>query len=221
MLFKAVIFDLDGTLLDTLEDLANATNRVLTENGFPIHELDAYRYFVGDGSKMLITRALPESKRDEVTISACYNMLMEDYGRNWKIDTRPYDGIPEMLDAMTSQGLKMSILSNKPHEFTIKCVTEFLTNWNFDIIIGQRDEFPKKPDPAGAVKIARQIDIPPSDFLYLGDTSIDMKTAIAADMFPVGALWGFRPRKELQESGAKALIKKPIEILNLTYQGIV
>jgi len=221
MLFKAVIFDLDGTLLDTLEDLANATNRVLTENGFPIHELDAYRYFVGDGSKMLITRALPESKRDEVTISACYNMLMEDYVRNWKIDTRTYDGIPEMLDAMTSQGLKMSILSNKPHEFTIKCVTEFLTNWNFDIIIGQRDEFPKKPDPAGAVKIARQIDIPPSDFLYLGDTSIDMKTAIAADMFPVGALWGFRPRKELQESGAKALIKKPIEILNLTYQGIV
>ncbi len=215
MPFKAVIFDLDGTLLDTLEDIAGATNRVLKEKSFPTHKLDAYRYFVGDGSKMLITRALPEDKRDEDTVLTCFKMLIKDYGQNWKINTKPYEGITEMLDVLKARGLKMSVLSNKPHEFTKRCVTEFLSNWSFDVVLGQRDKFPQKPDPAGAIKIARQIDMLPSDFLFLGDTAIDMKTAIAAGMFPVGALWGFRPLKELQESGARALIKKPIEILNL------
>jgi len=215
MPFKAVIFDLDGTLLDTLEDIASATNRVLKEKSFPTHKLDAYRYFVGDGSKMLITRALPEDKRDEDTVFTCFKIFIKDYGQNWKINTKPYEGITEMLDALKDRGVKMSVLSNKPHEFTKRCVTEFLSNWSFDVVLGQCDKFPQKPDPAGAIKIARQIDMLPSDFLYLGDTAIDMKTAIAAGMFPVGALWGFRPLKELQESGARALIKKPIEILNL------
>jgi phosphoglycolate phosphatase len=215
MPFKAVIFDLDGTLLDTLEDIASATNRVLKEKSFPTHKLDAYRYFVGDGSKMLITRALPEDKRDEDTVFTCFKIFIKDYGQNWKINTKPYEGITEMLDALKDRGVKMSVLSNKPHEFTKRCVTEFLSNWSFDVVLGQRDKFPRKPAPAGAIKIARQIDMLPSDFLYLGDTAIDMKTAIAAGMFPVGALWGFRPLKELQESGARALIKKPIEILNL------
>ncbi len=215
MPFKAVIFDLDGTLLDTLEDIAGATNRVLREKSFPAHKLDAYRYFVGDGSKMLITRALPEDKRDEDTVFTCFKIFIKDYGQNWKINTKPYEGITEMLDALKDRGVKMSVLSNKQHEFTKRCVTEFLSNWSFDVVLGQRDKFPRKPAPAGAIKIARQIDMLPSDFLYLGDTAIDMKTAIAAGMFPVGALWGFRPLKELQESGARALIKKPIEILNL------
>jgi phosphoglycolate phosphatase len=215
MHFKAVIFDLDGTLLDTLEDIASATNRVLKEKSFPSHKLDAYRYFVGDGSKMLITRALPEDKRDEDTVFTCFKIFIKDYGQNWKINTKPYEGITEMLDVLKARGLKMSVLSNKPHEFTKRCVTEFLSNWSFDVVLGQRDKFPQKPDPASAIKIARQIDMLPSDFLFLGDTAIDMKTAIAAGMFPVGALWGFRPLKELQESGAGALIKKPIEILNL------
>lgn len=215
MPFKTVIFDLDGTLLDTLEDIAGATNRVLKEKSFPTHKLDAYRYFVGDGSKMLITRALPEDKRDEDTVLTCFKMLIKDYGQNWKINTKPYEGITEMLDVLKARGLKMSVLSNKPHEFTKRCVTEFLSNWSFDVVLGQRDKFPQKPDPVCAIKIARQIDMLPSDFLFLGDTAIDMKTAIAAGMFPVGALWGFRPLKELQESGAGALIKKPIEIFNL------
>jgi phosphoglycolate phosphatase len=164
---------------------------------------------------MLITRALPEDKRDEDTVFTCFKIFIKDYGQNWKINTKPYEGITEMLDALKDRGVKMSVLSNKPHEFTKRCVTEFLSNWSFDVVLGQRDKFPRKPAPAGAIKIARQIDMLPSDFLYLGDTAIDMKTAIAAGMFPVGALWGFRPLKELQESGARALIKKPIEILNL------
>ena len=149
------------------------------------------------------------------TDRACFEMLMEDYGRNWNIDTKPYEGITEMLDALSSRGLNMSILSNKPHEFAKICVAALLSKWNFDVILGQRDKFPRKPDPAGAIKIARQMNMAPWDFIYLGDTAIDMKTAISAGMFPVGALWGFRPLKELKESGAKALIKRPIEILNL------
>ncbi len=215
MTYKAAIFDLDGTLLDTLEDLGNAVNRVLTANGFPTHEIDAYRYFVGDGEAMLITRALPEEKRSDKIIRSCLKEYRQDYGQNWNVYTRPYDGVEEMLNALVTHGLKLAILSNKPHEFTKMCVSGLLPKWTFDAVLGQQEPIPRKPDPTGALKIAEELKIPPSDFLYLGDTAIDMKTAIAAGMFPVGVLWGFRPAEELQQSGARALINRPMDIMNL------
>ncbi|MCG2777761.1 MAG: HAD hydrolase-like protein, partial [Desulfobacterales bacterium] len=128
MPFKAVLFDLDGTLLDTLKDIGNAVNRVLAGKGFPTHELNVYRYFVGDGAAMLINRALPEEKRNDDVIRACLTEFLEDYGRNWNVKTKPYEGIPEMLDVLNDRGLKMAILSNKPHEFTKQCATELLSN---------------------------------------------------------------------------------------------
>lgn len=213
--FRAILFDLDGTLLDTLEDLGNAANRVLRKNGFPMHDMDAYRTMVGDGAVVLIRRALPEDKRNDETIRACVQSFREEYGRGWKTKTRPYDGVAEMLDALAVYGMKMAVLSNKPDDFTKRCVAEFLSDWTFDMVLGQSDSTPLKPDPAGAKEIAKYLDIPPSHFIYLGDTAIDMKTAVATGMFPVGALWGFRTEKELRENGAQALIKKPQEILNL------
>ncbi len=215
MTYKAVLFDLDGTLLDTIEDIGDAVNRVLEQNGFPALTMDTYRRFVGDGATNLIIRALPEDKRIDTIIHPCLDAFLKDYGRNWNVKTRPYDGIPELLDALTTRRLKMAVLSNKPHEYTMQCMEGFLSDWNFDVVFGQRDDVPRKPDPAGALEIAEQLNIPPSDFLYLGDTQTDLKTAIAAGMFPVGVLWGFRSAKELQENGAKVLIKRPLDMMNL------
>jgi len=215
MRFKAVLFDLDGTLLDTLKDIGNAANRVLAGKGFLTHELDTYRYFVGDGAAMLIKRALPEENRNDDVIRACLTEFLEDYGRNWNVKTKPYEGIPEMLDALNDRGLKMAILSNKPHEFTKQCATELLSNWNFDVVIGQRDGTPPKPDPGGALEVVKRLNILPAEFLYIGDSGVDMKTAVASGMFPVGVLWGFRSMEELKDNGSLALVDRPSEILSL------
>ncbi len=215
MAYKAVVFDLDGTLLNSIDDIGDSTNRVLEKNGFPTHNMDTYCKFVGDGAINLIIRALPEDKRIDTIINTCYNSFLIDYNQNWNVKTKLYDGIPELLDELTSRKLKMAVLSNKPHKYTIQCMSGFLPNWNFDVILGQRDEVPRKPDPAGALEIADKLNIPPSDFLYLGDTEIDLKTSIEAGMFPVGVLWGFRSAEVLKENGAKVLIKKPLEALDL------
>jgi phosphoglycolate phosphatase len=213
--YKALLFDLDGTLLDTLEDLGNAVNRVLAKRGFPTHNLDAYRYFVGDGETMLFIRSLPEENRNDDTLRACLEAFRADYGRSWNVKTRAYDGVPEMLDALTAHGLKMAVLSNKHDDFTKQCVTELLPHWTFDVVLGQRDGVPPKPYPTSALHVAQRMNLVPGDFLYLGDSAVDMKTAVASGMFPVGALWGFRSAKELKEGGARILIKRPLEILNV------
>lgn len=215
MLYKAVLFDLDGTLLDTLEDLGDAVNRVLAKKGFPTHAMEAYRYFVGDGSAMLIQRALPPEARSEEMLQSCLKAFLEDYGQHWKVKTQPYPGVADMLDALTAQGLRLAVLSNKFHEFTQKCVRQLLPRWTFDIVFGQRPDVPRKPDPAGAREVASLLHIPPMDFVYLGDTAIDMITATAAGMYPVGVLWGFRPGKELQDAGARVLLEQPLDVLEV------
>ncbi|MDY6854746.1 MAG: HAD family hydrolase [Thermodesulfobacteriota bacterium] len=215
MTYKAVLFDLDGTLINTLEDIGDAVNRVLINRGFPIHTTDAYRYFVGDGAAKLIKRALPVEEQGDETFEACLQAFKEDYAQNWNVKTRLYEGISEMLDTLSSHNIKIAILSNKPHEFTEQCVSEFLPHWNFQVVMGQQDPFPLKPDPRGALEIARLLEVLPEETLYLGDTSIDMNTAKAAGMFPVGVLWGFRHAEELKQSGARVLITEPIQIINM------
>jgi phosphoglycolate phosphatase len=213
MTYQAVLFDLDGTLLDTLADLGNAVNRVLAARGLPTHPLDAYRYFVGEGARLLVTRALPENRRDAAPIAACLAGFQADYDQNWQVETRPYPGVADMLDALSARGLKLAVLSNKPHDFTQRCVRELLPRWTFDPVFGLRETVPRKPDPAGAIEIAARLNIPPANFLYLGDTATDMQTARAAGMFPVGALWGFRSAQELAESGAEVLLEEPEGLL--------
>ena len=215
MSYKAVVFDLDGTLLDTLEDLADATNRALARFGFPAHELAAYNYFVGDGLRNLILRTLPEGHRDDETLAETIQAFQEEYGRNWADKTRPYEGIPELLDALTERGVPMAVLSNKPDEFTRLCVAKLLPRWSFEPVQGVSETNPKKPDPIGALVIAERLGIAPAEFLYVGDTNTDMKTANAAGMFAVGVTWGFRPAAELLAHGAKVLIDRPAELLDL------
>jgi phosphoglycolate phosphatase len=214
MHFQAVIFDLDGTLLDTLEDIGNSANSALGRHGFPTHALDAYRYFVGDGVTMLMSRALPADSRNNDLIADCVRAFRENYDRTWNVSTRPYEGAPELLDALTARNVKMAILSNKPDDFTKRCVHEFLADWTFEVILGLRQGGPQKPDPTGALKIAEDLGIKPAQILYLGDSAVDMKTALNAGMFPVGALWGFRPLDELLENGARATIERPMELLD-------
>jgi phosphoglycolate phosphatase len=213
MLTQALIFDLDGTLLDTLDDIANSANSVLSRYGFPTHAVDAYRWFVGDGVTMLMARALPAERRTDDNITSCAKAFREVYRRNWNVHTRPYNGIPELLNALSARDVEMAVLSNKPHDFTKLCVQEFLGEWPFEMVLGLRHGVPQKPDPAGALKIAARLARAPARILYLGDSAVDMKTAVNAGMFPLGALWGFRALEELLENGAGGIVETPMDVL--------
>jgi len=213
--YKAVLFDLDGTLIDSVDDIGDAANRVLSNRGFPTHPISTYRLFVGEGVRVLFTRALPADKRNQDFIDTCLKEFIEDYRHNYNVKSKLYDGIPELLDALKAHPLKIAVLSNKPDSITKDCVASLLSKWDFDVVFGQRDSVPRKPDPQGAFEVAEKLAIPSSDFLYLGDTAVDMKTAVSAGMFPVGVLWGFRPLNELKENGAQAIIDAPAQLLDL------
>ncbi|MCB9851358.1 MAG: HAD family hydrolase [Phycisphaerales bacterium] len=215
MQFQAMLFDLDGTLIDSLADIADACNRALASRGYGTHERDAYRYFVGDGVRNLLLRTLPPEARVEPIVSECVEAFAEDYARNWNVETHPYAGIPELLDAAIAKGLRLAVLSNKPHAFTVQCVASILADYHFEVVMGASAEFPHKPDPQSALHVAHEMGVPPGQFLYLGDTATDMRTAVAAGMHPLGALWGFREAQELRDAGAKALARTPSEVLTV------
>jgi len=213
--FKGIIFDLDGTLLDTLEDIADAANKVLASKGFPTRSLDVHREAVGYGARTLMAKVLPEDQRTEEMIQECFVAFRKDYGVNWNVKTKPYPGIPQLLDELQDRGIAMAVLSNKPAEFTRKCVENILLKWKFEPVIGGEDGIPLKPDPGGAVRISQRLRIPPEEFVYCGDTGVDMQTARAAGMFAAGVLWGFRRREELERDGANVLIERPKELLKV------
>ncbi len=213
--YRAVLFDLDGTLLDTLDDLADAANRVLASQGMPVHPVEEYKYFVGDGLATLVERIVPAGQRDEETLRRIIDAFRQDYGAHWQVKSRPYEGVVEMLTGLQERGIRFGVLSNKPHDFTQLCVQRMLAGFSFSPILGQREGVPKKPDPAGALEAAALLDTPAREILYCGDTSVDMKTATGAGMTAVGVLWGFRDEKELAVSGADYLIRHPGEILDL------
>jgi phosphoglycolate phosphatase len=213
MKYPAVIFDLDGTLLDTLADIADAMNAALERMGFPGHETPAYRYLTGDGVRALAERSIPGPAKDEAAVAACIQGFRSQYAERWGTKTRPYPGILELLTELSERRIKLSVLSNKLDEFTRRAVRDFLPGFEFSFIIGAKPDRPPKPDPAGALLISSGIGIPPSQIIYLGDTGVDMLTAVRAGMFPVGALWGFRDEKELRENGAGAVISNPGELL--------
>lgn len=215
MKFKAVLFDLDGTLLNTIDDLANSMNAVLERSGHPTHGIEAYKYFVGDGMRNLVKRALPEDRRDDGTIDRSLAEMKQEYSRRWDDRTQPYEGIPELLDALSENNLKLAVLSNKADEFTKLIIAKLLPRWHFEAVMGETAGVPKKPDPAGAIRISRQLGIKPEEFLYLGDTDVDMKTAASTGMYAVGVLWGFRKADELVKGGARILIPRPCALLDL------
>jgi phosphoglycolate phosphatase len=213
MRHQAVLFDLDGTLLDTLEDLAVAANRVLVARSLPTHPVDAFRTFVGDGLNTLVERILPENMRSAEIVLDAVASFQEEYARNWHDHSVPYPGIAGLLDQLTAEGLRLSILSNKPDAFTHLCVRQLLPHWTFDPLLGQRPGVPKKPDPSAALEVARLLGLTPAEILYVGDSGIDMQTALSAGMDAVGVLWGFRTADELRQAGAHHLIARPEELL--------
>jgi phosphoglycolate phosphatase len=212
---KAVIFDLDGTLLDTLADIADAVNRVLAANGYPKHPGQDYRWFVGDGSAMLIKRALPPDCRDAENVQTCLERFIADYTQHWRRKTAPYPGIMELLETLQTKRLKLAVVTNKPHRFAEKMIAHYFPKMSFDPIFGQREDIPKKPDPTQALAAAQQMQVAPQDCLFVGDSAVDIETALRAGMPSIGASWGFRPRSELIDAGADHIIDHPVEVLSL------
>ncbi|MEA4916378.1 HAD family hydrolase [Proteiniphilum sp.] len=211
---KGIIFDLDGTLVDSIEDIANAMNRVLAENGFPEHSLAAYKIFVGRGLLNLTRRALPETVQDEGTVKACYQRMTEVYNDHCIEKTKPYDGIMPLLDELQSRGFKLAVFSNKADQFTKKIVQVLMPGY-FDRVAGMTVEELKKPNPACALQISEDMGVSPGEILYLGDTGIDMETASNAGMYAVGVLWGFRSESELVDAGAKSILHHPLDLIRL------
>jgi phosphoglycolate phosphatase len=213
---QGVLFDLDGTLLDTLEDIGRSANEVLVALGIPAHPIASYRTFVGEGVGTLFRRALPPGRGDdEELLGRCVAGFREAYGRGWDVATRPYPGIPELLDGLQARGMSMAVLSNKPHAFTVKCVTKLLPRWRFLAVMGERDGVPRKPDPGEAIRLAGVLRAEPGRIAYLGDTATDITTALRAGMIPVGVGWGFRPAQELTCAGAVRVLDHPVELLKL------
>lgn len=210
---KTVIFDLDGTLLDTLEDLAYASNLVLAECGHPEHPVEKYRYFVGDGLRVLMERIVP-STCTPADIDHCCTLFNRIYGEYWDRATRPYPGIDEMLQQLGRVGVRLAVLSNKPHQFTTVYVDRFFPGHRFDLVFGQREGVKKKPDPAGAYEIAEKLGVRPAQCIYVGDTAVDMQTGKSAGMFTIGVLWGFRTLEELKENNADLIVHHPREIVD-------
>jgi phosphoglycolate phosphatase len=213
--FKAVIFDLDGTLLDTLADISAAANRVLDSLGREQYSLDSFRTLVGDGVAVLFQRAMPDAIADSSLLATAMDRFQEFYAQEWHKRSKPYDGIEDLLFWLESQPLSVSILSNKPDEFTKLCVQHFLSRFSFSHVDGQRVGIPRKPDPAGVHMIASDLNISTGDIAYVGDTNTDMETAVSAGCYAIGVSWGFRSVEELKRSGAAVIVDHPSQIADL------
>ena len=216
--YQAIIFDLDGTLLNTLDDLANAANRTLAHFGYPVHPIEAYKRFVGNGGSTLMGRALPSGEYErlgEAGLRPIVDAMRADYIKHAADVTRPYDGIPELLAKIRALNLPSGVLSNKPHPATLLTVRHFFADHPFTIVRGAMPDVPLKPDPTAALDMAGTLGIEPGRILYVGDSDVDMHTARNAGMFAVGAAWGFRGADELSASGADRVCATPWEVIDL------
>jgi phosphoglycolate phosphatase len=215
MRFRTVLFDLDGTLLDTLEDIAISANFALTTLGFNAESTEKYRYFVGEGVFKLFENIFAKTPQTQEVIQEAVRLFESHYAKQFNQNTKLYDGVSKMLTFLQTRGFKMAILSNKPDSFTKMCAVKYLRSWKFDVVFGARNGVPRKPHPQGALDISTLLEIEPHRCYYLGDTMIDMQTANSAGMIALGALWGFREEDELREHGAKHLVKTPSEVIKL------
>lgn len=208
-MIRAVLFDLDGTLTNTLEDIADAMNRSLRLHGLPEWPVEAYRYLVGDGAKKLAERAVRERQELALSVQREYQAYYQTHTR---VKTQPYAGVPEMLRALQGRGVPLAVFSNKPDADTKGVVSHYFPDIAFAVVRGQVEGVPVKPDPTGALAVAEKLGVLPGEVLYLGDTATDMQCALNAGMHPVGAQWGFRTEEELWSSGAEHVLQTPMDI---------
>lgn len=211
---RLVIFDLDGTLLNTIGDLAACCDYVLARRGLPQHSYEEYCHFVGNGVTRLVERALPESMRDPETVAAVRADFVAYYTEHIDCHTKPYDGIPELLATLAERGVKLAVASNKFQAGTEKLVSKFFPQLHFAAVMGQMPDRPLKPDPRVIYEILDQVGASKAETLYVGDSGLDMDAARAAGVFSIGATWGFRSVEELKEHGADCLAIHPGEIID-------
>ncbi|HEY1195447.1 HAD family hydrolase [Flavobacterium sp.] len=214
MKFKGIIFDLDGTLVNSLEDISDAMNKVLQGLNFPTHNYDTYQYFIGSGLRNLVSKALPANNNSDEQIEICFECMINEYREICTLKTKPYDGIVELLENLTSQNIKMAVFSNKADELTKKIASEIFPN-HFDTAVGLSTEALKKPNPFEALEIGKKWNLKPEEILFVGDSDIDMQTAVNANMFPVGVTWGYRTEEELKNSGAKLVVNTASELIEI------
>ena len=212
---KLIIFDLDGTLLDTIEDLANSVNHALKAFNFPVHPVEAYRFFVGNGVNKLLERALPEDKRNADFISMVKHEFIKHYFVHAEEFTKPYPGIAELITRLAAEGYQLAVASNKVHDATVQLVKRYFPTIQFTAVFGQRDGFPAKPNPGILEEIIKIAGVDKSEVLYVGDSGVDVATAINAKVTFTGVLWGFRPQKELEELGAVSFVESAEELYRL------
>lgn len=211
---KVAIFDLDGTLVDSIGSIAGACNEALKQNGLEERSIDEYKYFAGDGALELVKRAVYASgdleykKLDEV-----YNIYKEIFVKDCTKGVVPFENINNLLNELKNKGIKLAVLSNKPHERTIDVVNKIFGSSVFDMVLGYKDEKTKKPSPYGALLIANEFNIEPKDCVYVGDTDTDMQTGVSAGMYTVGVTWGFRDKDELIKNKANIVIDNPLDLL--------
>lgn len=214
---KVVIFDLDGTLSDSIHSIKYSGDRTMEKFGYGPFSEEQYKYFVGDGARNLVKRALAAGGDTELAhFEEAYALYREIFRENCMYRVRPYEGIPELLATLKVQHVKIAVLSNKPHAETVNVVETLYGKGYFDVIEGQKEGLAIKPSPDGVFRILERLSLGAEDLLYLGDTATDMKTGKGAGAFTVGALWGFRDRAELEEGGANAVIEHPLELLRFT-----
>lgn len=211
---KAVLFDLDGTLANSLEDLADSTNYALSALGFPIHPIDKYKYFVGDGIPKLIERALPKDSKAPEMQKKCFDIFMEHYREHYHDKTSAYGGIAELLRDLKSRGFKIAVVSNKAQEMAEKVVSKLFGDI-FDAVAGKREGFPAKPDPALTLEVVKEIGMTPDCCALVGDSGMDMAAAVNGGLLPIGVLWGFRTKEELITNGAAHIVSSANQILEI------
>lgn len=217
-MLKACIFDLDGTLADTLESMAYITNEIMDKFGLNRLKVEDFRYYSGEGANMLMRRCLKAAGDDAlVHYEEGQKLYREMFAEDPMYKVAHYPEMPETLKALKKAGAKLAVCSNKPHPAAVKVIAEMFPG-DFDIVLGQSEEIPRKPSPAGPLKVAQEFGVKPEECMYVGDTATDMQTGRAAGMFTVGALWGFRDREELDENGADLVAEKPEDLVRI-YEG--
>jgi phosphoglycolate phosphatase len=208
---EAVIFDLDGTLLDTIEDLANACNYALSTLGYEVHDVDKYKKFVGSGRYKLIERILPEGEKNQEIINKTLTLFDKYYGKHMVDMTKPYEGITNLINSLIDKGIKLAVVSNKPHEFTTEVVKKYFGN-SFEIVYGQREGYPVKPDPKTVFEVVDNLEVDLKNCIYVGDSDVDIKTAKNAGVKSIGVAWGFRGLGELEQAGADYIVASAAEL---------
>jgi phosphoglycolate phosphatase len=216
-MLKLILFDLDGTLLNTIEDLANSVNYALEQHHYPTHPVESFNFFVGNGVNKMLERALPESHRNADNVSMLKVDFIHHYFNHSETFTKPYSGIPELLNKLYNEGFKLGVASNKVHQATVELIKRFFPEIEFTAVLGQRDGYPIKPDGGILNEIISIAGVLKDEVMYVGDSGVDVATALNAKVQFTGVLWGFRPQDELEQVGASQFAHTTEELYQIIH----